>query len=169
MVGMSRESPGAQMVPSGVSIQKPQQSSGWKTRSLAPGLVLPGVVGGRDLHAHRSDREMLADVVTVRRQALLFHQRSHVLRQVILTGHGKITTGGNAVVVVVAVGDQHGVQVRHVVGGDWKLDHHRHVETQKGSTITVVPRLLIKKPAMPSHRRTVPSVASKASAPNGCV
>ena len=75
------------MMPSGVSIQKPQQSSGWKMRSLAPGdLVLPGVVGGRDLHAHRSDREMLADVVTVRRQAFLFHQRSHVLRRVVLTG-----------------------------------------------------------------------------------
>jgi len=35
---MSRESPGAQMVPSGVSIQNPQQSSGWKMRSLAPGM-----------------------------------------------------------------------------------------------------------------------------------
>ena len=36
-----------------------------------------------------------------------------------------------------------------------------------GSIITVVPRLLIKNPAMPSHRRTVPSPASKASTPNG--
>jgi hypothetical protein len=35
--GMSRESPGAQMVPSGVSIQNPQQSSGLKMWSLAPG------------------------------------------------------------------------------------------------------------------------------------
>src|SRR5918993_292415 len=35
--GMSRESPGAQTVPSGVWIQNPQQSSIWKTRSLAPG------------------------------------------------------------------------------------------------------------------------------------
>jgi hypothetical protein len=34
---MSRESPGAQMVPSGVSIQNPQASSGWKMRSLTPG------------------------------------------------------------------------------------------------------------------------------------
>ena len=31
--------------------------------------------------------------------------------------------------VVVAVRDQHGVQLRHVVGGDRELDHHRHVET----------------------------------------
>jgi hypothetical protein len=30
------------------------------------------MVGGRDLHTHRSDRETLADVVAVRRQALLF-------------------------------------------------------------------------------------------------
>lgn len=34
---MSRESPGAHTVPSGVSIQNPQQSSGWKMRSAAPG------------------------------------------------------------------------------------------------------------------------------------
>ena len=34
---MRRESPGAQMVPSGVLIQNPQQSSGAKMRSLAPG------------------------------------------------------------------------------------------------------------------------------------
>jgi hypothetical protein len=34
---MSRESPGAQIAAYGVSIQKPQQSSGWKMRSLAPG------------------------------------------------------------------------------------------------------------------------------------
>jgi hypothetical protein len=32
----------------------------------------------------------------------------------------------------------------------------------RGSTITVAPRLLIKNPAMPSHRRSVPSLASKA-------
>jgi hypothetical protein len=38
-----------------------------------------------------------------------------------------------------------------------------------GSIITVVPRLLIKNPAMPSHRRTVISPTSKASAPNGWV
>ena len=38
-----------------------------------------------------------------------------------------------------------------------------------GSTMSVVPRLLIKNPAMPSHRRTVPSLASNASAPNGWV
>jgi hypothetical protein len=25
--------------------------------------------------------------------------------------------------------DQHGVQLRHVLGGDRELDHHRHVET----------------------------------------
>ena len=135
------------------------------------GLVLPGVVGGRDLHAHRPDREMLADVVTVRRQALLFHQRSHVLRRVILTGHpGKITTGRDAVVVVVAVRDQQGVQIRDVGGGDWKLNHHRHVETaQKGIDHHRRAATVDQEPAMPSHRRTVPSLASKASAPNGCV
>ena len=84
---MSRESPGAQMVPSGVSIQNPQAVL-WLEDAVAGarGCVLPGVVGGRDLHADRSDREMLADVVTVRREAFLFHQRSHVLRRVVLTG-----------------------------------------------------------------------------------
>ena len=56
---MSRQSPGAQIVPSGVSIQNPQQSSGSKMRSLAPGgSVLPGVVGGCDLYVQRSDGEM---------------------------------------------------------------------------------------------------------------
>jgi len=64
------------------------------------------------------------------RKAFLLHQRSHVLRRVVLTGDpGKITTGGDAVVVVVAVRDQHGVQPGHVGGGDRELDHHRHVET----------------------------------------
>src|SRR4029453_9815086 len=53
----------------------------------ARGLVLPRMVGGRDLHTHRPDRELLADVVTVRRQALFFHQRSHVLRRVYRTHH----------------------------------------------------------------------------------
>jgi hypothetical protein len=73
---------------------------------------------------------MLADVVTVRREALLFHQRSHVPRRVILTGHPRqITTGGHAVVVVVAVRDQHGIQSGHLGTGDRELDHHRHVET----------------------------------------
>src|SRR3954470_17638159 len=38
-----------------------------------------------------------------------------------------------------------------------------------GSIITVVPRALIRNPAMPSHRRTVPSCGAKASAPNGRV
>jgi len=87
------------------------------------------VIGGRDLNADRSDRDMLADVVTVRREAFLFHQRSHILRRVILTGDpGKITTGGDAVMVVVAVRDEHGVQLRHVGVSDRELDHHRHVE-----------------------------------------
>jgi hypothetical protein len=72
---------------------------------------------------------MVADVVTVRREALLFHQRSHVLRRVVLTGYrGKITTGGNAVVVVVAVRYEHGFQPGHIVGGDREVGHHRHVE-----------------------------------------
>jgi len=96
----------------------------------ARALVLPGVVGGRDLHAEPSDRETVADVVTVRRQALLFHQRSHVLRRVVIARYrGKITTSGHAVVVIVAVCDENGVQPRHIGGGDRKLDHHRHVET----------------------------------------
>src|SRR6188472_3298046 len=38
-----------------------------------------------------------------------------------------------------------------------------------GSIISVVPRLLIKNPAMPSHRKTVVFAASNASAPNGWV
>jgi hypothetical protein len=38
-----------------------------------------------------------------------------------------------------------------------------------GSTISVVPQLLIKNPAIPSHRGTVVCAASNASAPNGCV
>src|SRR4051812_14600487 len=38
-----------------------------------------------------------------------------------------------------------------------------------GSIITVVPRALIRNPAMPSHRSTVPSCRAKASAPNGRV
>jgi hypothetical protein len=38
-----------------------------------------------------------------------------------------------------------------------------------GSTITVVPRLLIKNPAIPNHRNTVVSAAPNASAPNGWV
>jgi hypothetical protein len=63
------------MVPSGVSIQNPQQSSGWTMRSLAPGVSFATrVVGRRDLHPHRSNREMLADVMTERRQGLLLHQ-----------------------------------------------------------------------------------------------
>ena len=73
MVGNERESPGAQIVPSGVSIQNPQASSGLKMRVLAPGgCVLPGVVGGRNVHAHRSDGEALADVVTVRPEPSCF-------------------------------------------------------------------------------------------------
>jgi hypothetical protein len=68
------------------------------------------------------------------------------------------------------VRDQHRVQLRNVGGGDRELDHHRHVEAAcRRSTISVVPRLLIKNQAMPSHGKTVPSPASKASAPNGCV
>ena len=31
--------------------------------------------------------------------------------------------------VVVAVRDQHGIQPRHIGGGDRELDHHRHVES----------------------------------------
>ena len=61
---MSRESPGAQTVPSGVSIQNPQQSSGWKMRSAAPGdVVLPGVVGRGHLDLNLVDGEPVADVV----------------------------------------------------------------------------------------------------------
>ncbi len=37
-----------------------------------------------------------------------------------------------------------------------------------GSIMNVVPRELIKKLAMPSQRSSVPSIASNASAPNGC-
>ena len=33
----------------------------------------------------------------------------------------------------------------------------------------VVPRLLIRNPAIPSQRRVVPSVGPNASPPNGCV
>ena len=36
---ISRESPGAQMVPSGVSSQKPHASSGWWNLSLVPGCA----------------------------------------------------------------------------------------------------------------------------------
>ena len=31
--------------------------------------------------------------------------------------------------VVVAVRDEHGIEPRHVGGGDREVDHHRHVET----------------------------------------
>ena len=84
---MSRESPGAQMVPSGV---EPEAAAVLPLEDAVAGagvLVLPGVIGGRDLHTHRSDRKMLADLVTVRRKAVLFHERSHVLRRVILAGY----------------------------------------------------------------------------------
>jgi hypothetical protein len=58
---MSRESPGAQMVPSGVAIQNPQASCGSKMRSLAPGDAFC------QAWSARSYREAVADVVTVRR------------------------------------------------------------------------------------------------------
>src|SRR4051795_12371654 len=38
-----------------------------------------------------------------------------------------------------------------------------------GSIIMVMPRALIRNPAMPSHRSSVPSCGAKASAPKGCV
>ena len=99
------------MVPFGVSIQNPQQSSGSKMRSLAPGDVFcqawsAGVASTRS-------GPMLTDVVTVRRETFLLHQRRHVLRRVVLAGHSRqITTGRDAVVVVVAVLDQDSIQLR---------------------------------------------------------
>src|SRR5215203_242293 len=93
------------------------------------GLVLPRMVGRSDLYPRRPDLEVLADVVTVGRQALLVHQRCHVLRRVVLTGHARqLTAGGDAVVVVVAVRDEPGIQPRHLGGSNRKLDEHRHVE-----------------------------------------
>ena len=41
--------------------------------------------------------------------------------------------------------------------------------SRSGSTITVVPRLLIRNPAIPSQRRVVPSFGPNPSPPNGCV
>lgn len=67
---MSRESPGAQSVPSGVVIQKPQQSSGWKMRSAAPGTSFcQEWVGGGHLDLDLADGEAVADVVAGRGKA----------------------------------------------------------------------------------------------------
>ena len=111
---------------------------------------------------------MLADVVTVRREAFLFHQRSHVLRRVVLAGHAEqVTTGRDAVVVVVAVRDQHGVQLRHVGGDDRELDHYRHVEfAQQGIHHQCRAVTVDQEPghAQPPQLRSR-SPASKAAAP----
>lgn len=45
----------------------------------------------------------------------------------------------------------------------------RRFRPAAGSIITVVPRLLIRNPAIPSQRRVVPSPVSKASTPNAWV
>src|SRR4029450_1250722 len=127
---MSRESPGAQMVPSGVSIQNPQQSSGSKMRSLAPGDALcqawsAGMTSTRTGPTRNARR--CRDRTPGSLPASSAKPR---MRRVVLTGDpGKITTGGNAVVVVVTVRDEHGFRPGHVVDGDRGLDHYRPVET----------------------------------------
>ena len=70
--------------------------------------------------------------------------------------------------VVVAVRHEHRIQPRHVAGADRELDHHLDVKaTEQRIDHEGRARLLIENPAMPSHRRTVPSRVSNASAPNG--
>jgi hypothetical protein len=76
----------------------------------------------------------------------------------------QVTTGGDAVVAVIAVVTSTASNIgssavairKSIITGMSNLP-------SRGSTITVVPRVLIKNPAMPSQRRTVPSPASNAS------
>ena len=80
------------------------------------------------------------------------------------------TAGRDAVVIVVAVGHQNCVQPWDVLGGYRHVDHDRHVESlQSGSTMIVVPRLLMRNPAIPNQRRVVPPLGSNAAPPKGCV
>jgi hypothetical protein len=69
-------------------------------------------------------------------------------------------------VIVVAVGDQNGVQRRDVLGGYRHVDHiGMSNPCRSGSTMIVVPRLLIRNPAIRSQRRVVPSLGSNAAPP----
>src|SRR5271170_7837037 len=58
----------------------------------------------------------------------------------------------------------------NVFGHDRHVNHDWHVEpSSSGSTIRVVPRVLMKNPAPPSQRMVVSPEALNASAPKGCV
>jgi hypothetical protein len=85
--------------------------------------------------------------------SLLLHQRGDVLGRVIFTGDaGQVATGRDAVVVVVAVSDENGVQAgtsSALIGNS--IITCMSNPPNSGSTISVVPRLLIRSPAMPSH------------------
>jgi hypothetical protein len=64
--------------------------------------------------------------------------------------------------------DEYCVQPGNVPGAIGKsINTGMSKPPSNGSTINVVPRLLIRNPAIPSQRRTVPSVDSNASATEG--
>src|SRR3954452_4766757 len=93
------------------------------------GSVLPSVISRCHLNPYVSDTEVVTDVVTIRGQPFVFHQGSDVLGGVVgASDPSEVSTGGDAVVIVVAVGDEYGVQSRDIPRCDRHLDHDGHVK-----------------------------------------
>jgi hypothetical protein len=79
-----------------------------------------------------SNIEHISNVVTVGRKSFTRHKSSHVPSGVIFTGNwSQITTRRDAVVIVIAVRNQYGVQTGNILRRNWHLDHYRHIEPSK--------------------------------------
>jgi hypothetical protein len=104
------------------------------------------------------------DGVTVGRPPLHLYERGHVSRRVVCAGDRSQSAAVGTLqwslsLWVTRIASTRGTSAEAI----GHVDHDGHAETsRRGSTMIVVPRLLIKNPAIPSHRRVVPPLAANA-------